>query len=420
MTKICIETFGCSNSQAEAEIMAGLLKEAGFEIVDNKGAELVIFVTCYVKNPTEQKIFFRIKELYQKKKIIIAGCMPEGIYGRLKRNFPGVSMLSTHHVKEVVEAVRKTLDGKTVEYLGKSDEIKLCLPKIRKNPVIDIVPISSGCNSKCHYCCVRLAKGRLFSYPSDMIVKEIESSLKEGCREILLTAQDTASYGQDRKESLPQLLGKISKIQGKFSVRVGMMNIKNALPIASEIVEAFKSNKFYKFIHLPIQSGSDQVLASMNRGYTAGQFEDIVKSFKGCQLWTDVIVGYPTESEDDFQKTLGVIKRTRPDWVNVSKYGPRAGTEAAKMKTLPPKVVNERSRILSELARKISLEKNERWMDWKGEILISEGGSKKNQWKGRNFEYKPVLIESENDLLGKFVDVRVVKANRFHLEGTAI
>jgi len=423
MASIYIEIYCCSNSQAEAEMMAGLLKQAGFKIVDSdKKADLIIIVTCYVKTPTEQKILFRIKELSQKK-LIIAGCMPEGIYNKLIDIAPRATLLSTHHIKEVVQAVEKTLEGKRVEYRGESNEIKLCLPKIRRNPVIDIVPISSGCNSHCYYCCVRLAKGKLFSYPREMIVKEIESSLMEGCKEIWLTAQDTASYGLDKGTKLPELLKDVSNIQGKFFVRVGMMNLKNVIPIASDIVKAFKSEKIYKFIHLPIQSGSDNVIASMNRAYKISQFEEVVKMFRDsfkCQVWTDVIVGYPTEKEEDFLKTLEIIKKIKPDWVNVSKFGVRPGTEAVKLKPLPTNVVKERSRIISELVRKTSLEKNNEWIGWKGEILVSERGSQPNQWIGRNFAYKPVLVESNNDLLGKFLRVKIENANHSHLSGESL
>ena len=419
MPSIKIEVYGCSASQAEAEIMAGLLKQSGFNIVDNDKADLIIIVTCYVKTPTEQKILFRIKEL-SNKKLIIAGCMPEGIYNKITHFYPSASLLSTHHVKEIVQAVEKTLQGKRVEYLGESNEIKLCLPKVRKNPIIDIVPISSGCNSKCYYCCVRLAKGKLFSYPKEMIVREIESSLKEDCKEIWLTAQDTASYGLDKGVKLPQLLKEISNIPGKFFVRVGMMNLKNIIPIASDIVDAFKSDKFYKFVHIPIQSGSDDVIASMNRSYKISQFEEIVQLFKDsfkCQIWTDVIVGYPTEREEDFLKTLDVIKKIKPDWVNVSKFGVRPGTEAAKLKPLSTKVVKERSRVISELVRQISLEKNKEWTDWEGEILVSERSKRPNQWIGRNFAYKPVLIEGRDNLLGKLMKVKITKASYSYLMG---
>jgi len=420
MPNIYIESYGCSTSYGESEMMAGLLKQANFNIVNNeKQADLVIVVTCYVKSPTEQKILFRIKQL-SKKKLIIAGCMPEGIYQRLMEVAPETSLVSTHHVKDIVQAVEKTLQGKRVEYLGKSEEVKLCLPRIRKNPLISIVPISSGCNSLCTYCCVRLAKGKLFSFPKEAILKEIETSLKEGCKEVWLTAQDTASYGFDKGAKLPELLKEITKIPNDFFIRVGMMNIKSVTPIASSLIESFKDDKIYKFIHLPLQSGSDTILKSMNRGHTVSQFEKIINSFREsfkCQIWTDIIVGYPTEKEEDFLKTLAIIKKVKPDWVNVSKFGSRPGTEAAKLKPLHPRIVNERSKIASELVRKVSLEKNKQWNNWKGEILISEKGKKAGQWIGRNFAYKPILVESKNNVLGKVLNVKVVDFTHSHLVG---
>jgi MiaB-like tRNA modifying enzyme len=419
MQKIFIETYGCSNSQAEAEVMAGLLKRAGFEITEEEAdADLIIAVTCYVKNPTEQKIIFRLKNV--QKKLIVAGCMPEGIYSKLLRIVPSASLVSTHHVKDIVQAVEKTLQGKKVEYLGKAQEVNLCLPRMRRNPVIDIVPISSGCNSTCTYCCVRLAKGKLFSYPENMIIQEIRESLKEGCKEVWLTAQDTASYGYDGSIKLPKLLKGISDIPEKFRVRVGMMNPKNVIPIASDLVKAFEEEKIYKFVHLPIQSGSDAVLASMNRDYEVSEFEEIVELFRKSsryQIWTDVIVGYPTEKEEDFLETLKIIKKVKPDWVNLSKFGARPGTEAAKLKPLPPDVVKERSRKASELVKRVPLEKNKEWLGWEGEVLVSETGKTPGQWIGRNFAYKPVLIENSDNILGKFIKVRITNFNGYYLSG---
>jgi len=251
-----------------------------------------------------------------------------------------------------------------------------------------------------------------------MIINEIETATKEGCKEIWLTAQDTASYDL-KEEKLPDLLKEISKISEEFFVRVGMMNLRNVLPIASDLIEAFKNRKIYKFIHLPIQSGSDKVLASMNRLYSVSQFENIINLFRklNCQIWTDIIVGYPTEKEEDFLETLEIIEKIKPDWINVSKFGTRPGTEAALLKPLSIKIVNERSRIISELVRKISLEKNKEWINWKGEVLISEKGKKANQWIGRSFAYKPVLIESKENLLGKTINVRIDNTNSSHLIG---
>jgi len=424
MPSIYIETYGCSASQCEAEIMAGLLEAAGFDVIKNeKYADLIIVVTCFVKQVTEQRILFRIKQIrdaYPEKKLIIAGCMPEGIYKKITDIVPGASLVSTHHVKEIAQAVKKTLEGKRVEYLGKSEEVKLCLPKIRKNPVIDIVPISSGCNSSCAYCCVRFAKGKLFSYPKEMITKEIENSIRQGCKEIWLTSQDNASYGLEDKSSLPKLLNEISTISGNFLVRVGMMNPKNVLPVLDDLIESYQSDKIYKFLHLPIQSGDDKVLEKMNRDYKVEDFLKIVKGFRkniNFNLWTDVIVGFPEETEEQFENTVKIIEEIKPDWTNVSKFGLRNKTTAEKLEQLPRNIVNERSERMSEIVRKISFEKNKEWVCWEGSILVSKRGKEAGQWLGRNPAYKLVLVENKGNLLGKFVKVRIKEAGYSHLTG---
>lgn len=424
MPSIYIESYGCSASQCEAEIMAGLLEAAGFDVIKNeKYADLIIIVTCYVKSPTEQRILFRIKQLkesYHNKKLIIAGCMPEGIYRTVASIAPDASLVSTHHVKEIAQAVKKTLEGKRVEYLGKSEEVKLCLPKIRKNPVIDIVPISSGCNSSCAYCCVRLAKGKLFSYPKDIIIKEIENSIKQGCKEIWLTSQDNASYGLEDKSKLPELLNDISRIQGKFFVRIGMMNPKNVLPMLEELIKSYQNEKIYKFLHLPLQSGDDKVLDKMNRGYKVEDFLKIVKKFRkniNLNLWTDVIVGFPGETEDQFENTVKIIEEIKSDWTNVSKFGLRPKTPAEKLEQLPRNIVNERSEKMSEIVRKISLEKNKEWIGWEGPVLVSKKGKGPHRWLGRNLAYKLIMIESKENLLGKLVKVKIEKAGFSRLIG---
>jgi threonylcarbamoyladenosine tRNA methylthiotransferase CDKAL1 len=420
MPSVYIESYGCSASQSEAEIIAGLLEQAGLAVVKNVDlADLVIVVTCYVKSPTQQKILFRLKQL-EGKKMIVAGCMPEGIYETIFETVPKASLVSTHHVREIAQAAKKTLEGERVEYLGKSSEVKLCLPKIRENSLIDIVPISSGCNSSCVYCCVRFTKGKLFSYPEEMITKEIESSLNQGCKEIWLTSQDNASYGLDNEGSkLPELLAKISEIKGSFFVRNGMMNPKNVMTISDELAKSYESQKIYKFLHLPIQSGDDSVLKSMNRNYTVKDFYKILESFSKLRLnfWTDIIVGFPGETDEQFENTLEFVRKARPDWINISKFGLRPGTSIGDLRPVPPNVMNKRCEELSELSKAVSLERNKGWMGWEGEVLITKRGKKPGQWLGRNPSYKLVMVESKEKLIGKTVKIKVSKASYSHLVG---
>jgi threonylcarbamoyladenosine tRNA methylthiotransferase CDKAL1 len=410
--RVYIESYGCSNSRAEGEMIAGILEREGFYISNGpEDSDLLIFVTCDVKSPTERKVLSRIRK-FRGRKIIISGCMPDLMREKLLEVDKDASLLSTHHIKEVAQVAKDALDGKRVEILGKVDEIKLCLPRKRSNPVINIVPISSGCDSSCSYCCVRLTKGRLFSYPKTLVLREVESSLSEGCKEIFITAQDTASYGKGEGENLPTLLREISSISGKFQVRVGMMNPLHAKEILASLLDSYSSEKVFKFLHLPVQSGSDEILKSMRRGYGVGDFLEIIgkfrENFKEISVLTDIIVGYPGETEKDFDSTMRLVKQASPDAVFISKFGPRPMTEAAELEQLDKKVVDERSGRLHKLAKSIALERNMKWVGWEGEILVDErirGGL-----LGRNFAYKPVVIRTNQNVFGQFVNVEVEDA----------
>ncbi len=409
--RIHIETYGCSANQAESEIMAGLLERAGHELADNDDADIAIINSCIVKEPTEHRLLSRLRQIQSK--LIITGCGPDGIYEKITEAAPTASLISTHHVTKIVEVVEGIIEGNRIELLGESREIKLRLPRIRRNPVIGIVPIATGCNSSCSYCCVRNVKGELFSYPGEKIIEEVSSAVEQGCREIWITSQDNSCYGFDAGGNLPELLDSISQINGEFFVRAGMMNPKNVMQILPELIESYKSEKIYKFLHLPVQSGSDDILEKMNRGYIAADFKKIVSTFReafpGLQLWTDVIAGFPGESETDFLAIVELLKDIRPDFVNISKYGVRDSTASAKMKQLPTEIKKERSRTITRLVEEMSLEKNKEWLGWKGDVLITE--KKENAWLGRNFAYKPIIVNSDKELLGKVVKAKIVDAN---------
>jgi len=415
---IYIETYGCSENLHEAEIMKGLLYKAGFEIVSSeKIADVIIINSCIVKAVTEQKLLFRLRDLREKypdKKLIVTGCAPETISGKLL-DIDDINLVSTNHIKQIPHAVRRILDGKHIELLGGSAEVKLCLPKIRENPIIGIVPISSGCAGSCTYCATKIAKGNLNSYPKNKIIDEITSSINSGCKEIWLTSQDTGAYGLDThdKSKLPDLLEDISKIYGKFFTRVGMLNPNNINPVLSDLIKSFNSKKIYKFIHIPIQSGNNDILKAMNRFYTREEFIEITKSFRDafrCTIWTDIIVGYPGETEEQFQDSLELIRIIEPDWVNISRFAKRDGTEAAKLKQLNTEEMKRRTSMMTDLVNSISLKRNKEWLNWQGDILITESGKKDGQWIGRNFAYKPVVINKSGNLLGKTIKVKIIDA----------
>ena len=383
---VFVRTFGCSANINNSELMAGLLEKAGFEIMDSvKKADCVVVNTCVVKGPTENKVISEIKKIPKTKRLVVAGCMPLAEKGLLKELVPDASLIGCN-VKDVVEAVK---GSKRVEIFRR--QIKLGLPKQNKSKLTGIIQISEGCNGDCAYCIVKLAKGKLVSYPQKKIVEEVENSVKAGRREIWLTSQDCAAYGS----GLAGLMKKVCSVRGDFKVRVGMMNPNNVLLILDELIDAYKDDKVFKFLHLPVQSGNDEILRKMNRGYRAEDFRKVISVFRknipDITISTDIIAGFPGETEKQFMDSLKLVKEVKPDVLNISRFWPRPGTKAAKMPgQVNGRVTKERSKILTRIFEKAALKKNRAWVKWRGQVLIDEKGKK--GVVGRNFAYRPVVL----------------------------
>jgi MiaB/RimO family radical SAM methylthiotransferase len=245
--------------------------------------------------------------------------------------------------------------------------------------------------------------------------------MASGAKEVWLTSQDMACYGRDLGLTLADLLEEICKIDGDFLVRVGMMTPNFASDILDRLVKTFTHRKIFKFLHLPIQSGDNDVLKRMQRGYTVEDFSHIIASFRKAlpkiTIATDVICGFPNETDEAFEKTLRLIEKIKPDIVNISKFFPRPNTPAERLgPKVPPREIKERSRKMTKLAEKIATEKNQAWIGWKGQILVDEKGNKPNSWIGRNYAYKPIVVRSKDSLLGKTINVQVMKAFPTYLE----
>jgi len=275
----------------------------------------------------------------------------------------------------------------------------------------------------CSYCITHFARGKLKSSQVESVISDIHSALDQGCREIQLTAQDTASYGLDIGTNLGELLKEISKIDGKFRVRVGMMNPSEAQKILPTILSSYNDLKIYKFVHLPVQSGDDEILKKMNREYTVEQFIDILNKFRekypDVTVSTDIIVGFPTETEEQFNKTVELIENVRPDIVNITRFSARPLTKAKVMKgRIPTEKVKERSKFLTDLCKKISNEKNREHVGKTYNVLVTEKG--KNQtFAGRAKNYKQVVIK-EKVKIGDFVKVKIVGSADTYLLGKLI
>jgi len=395
--KVYMETYGCSANQADGEMMLGLLKESSFSIVDSpKNSDVNIINTCIVKTPTHNRMVYRIKKLTKlKKPLVVAGCMPKTERKIIERINPRASLIGCDSIEKIVDIVKKTSSGDKIISIRDLRKPKICLPRVRNNPIIDIVEIASGCLGNCSYCQVKFAKGKLFSYPTSLIVKEIEESLREGCKEIWITSQDCGCWGLDRNSNLSELLNRVCKIEGKFFIRVGMMNPNYIKNIFDDIIDSYKSEKIFKFLHLPVQSGSNRILKKMKRLYKVDLFKKMVKKFKKefplSTISTDIIVGFPEETKKDFQMTVDLIKEIKPYIVNISKFSPRPGTEAERMEQLSVEIINKRSKELMKIVKEIQLKQNKKWIGWEGDVLVDE--VKKRNLIGHNFAYKPVVLK---------------------------
>jgi MiaB/RimO family radical SAM methylthiotransferase len=252
-----------------------------------------------------------------------------------------------------------------------------------------------------------------------MIVEDAGRAIKGGCREIWVTAEDTASY-RDGDVRLPGLLDLITGLEGRFYVRVGMMTPNQAEPILDDLIEAYRSGKVFKFLHVPVQSGNDKVLKRMGRRYTVSDFRGLVAKFREAipdlSLSTDIICGFPGETEEQFTDSVKLVKEIGPDTLNISRFWPRPGTEAAELDgQLHGRETKGRSRELSSLWRSLLAERNQSWVGWGGEAVIDEEG-RDGTMVGRNLAYKPIVVKSTVQL-GDIVTVKITEAKGSYLVG---
>ncbi|VFJ15352.1 tRNA (N(6)-L-threonylcarbamoyladenosine(37)-C(2))-methylthiotransferase [Candidatus Nitrosocosmicus franklandus] len=414
-----IEGYGCSANYSDMEIMSGILKQNGFNQADGpENADVTLIVTCSVKNSTEHKMINRIKSLTKTNKpLIIAGCLPAANERMVRSLSPSASLLGPDSIPSIAEVTLATLQQRSVTELNKTNEEKINLPKVRINPVISIIQISTGCLSECTFCQTKLAKGNLRSFRTGNIINQIKTDVEAGAKEIWLTSTDNGCYGLDIGTNIGNLLRSCEQIDMYFRIRLGMLNPMYLKNLDKEITNIYmSSNKLFKFIHIPIQSGSVSILKKMKRGHTLNSVLDLTDRLKNnipeITIATDVITGFPTETDKDFEETLKVIKHIEPDIVNSSKFSSRPGTAASKMERVNDKIISYRSKLLHKLIKSIALRKNSKWKGWKGEILIDD--IENGILKGRNDYYKSIalredpnnILEQEDNLIRKVGKVR--------------
>src|SRR3989338_2617355 len=423
MAKVFFYTQGCANNQTDSETMAGILEEDGYEVVESpNNADCLVINTCTVKNATETQ-FFRALKQFKKKPTVIAGCIAQTD----KEKLHGYSLIGTtnlHHISEVVE---ETLNGNQVIFTKRENSERLNLPKIRQNSFVEIIPINRGCLGNCTYCKTKAARFNLQSFNKDAILKQAENAIKEGVKIIHLTSQDTAVYGQDLAETesekniqLPVLLKELCSLEGNFKIKLGMGNPDHYIKMLPQLIEAFKHEKMFKFLHLPVQSGNNKVLDDMKREYTVEDYKKIIMEFKKAipemQIMTDLICGFPTESDEQFEDTIRLIEETRPDSLNISRDSARPKTLAASWKQLPTHKSAERSRKLAYVFEKIAEENSRQWKDKVFNVIIDEEGRQgTNTINGRNESCRQIVVKNpDNEIkLGDIIKVRIIETHKY-------
>jgi threonylcarbamoyladenosine tRNA methylthiotransferase CDKAL1 len=423
MIKFFIETYGCALNTSDSEKMAGILEENGFiQTFNIEDSNVIILNSCTVKTPTENKIYKRLREIEKLKiPIILAGCLAQTEVDIEKlKNY---SLIGTHQIDNIVEIVEEAIHNSKITLIAEGSINRLELKSKSKSDLISIIPICHGCLGDCSYCKVKFARGKLKSFSEEQILLNVQNAINDGFKEIWLTAQDVGAYGLDINTNLPSLLNKILNLEGSFKIRLGMGNPNHIIKFLPELIECFTNKKLFSFLHIPLQSANNQVLKRMNRKYNVDDFKKIVNDFRerirNITIATDIICGFPEESKEQFDDTLNLIKDLKIEIVNISRFWPRSGTKASKLKGYNGSIAKKRSGELSKLYVPQAFEENKKWIGWKGNIFINEVG-KFNSLIGRNQSYRQVIINSSSELLGKIVSVRVFDVSSYDLRAKRI
>jgi threonylcarbamoyladenosine tRNA methylthiotransferase CDKAL1 len=430
--KFYIETFGCTANSGNSKDAAYALQEMGHVPSTLEEADAVIVNTCAVTEKTERKMLQRLR-LLQGSRLVVAGCLfaalPDSIREISCRG--RVGPLNKEAAAKIAELFSSSSCGGAKDLASKSvalsksvatEPINSKAGQSSPRDLCGIINIAEGCNGGCSYCIVRKARGKLISRRPEDIVHAARNLLGSGIAEIQLAAQDAASYGNDCGLSLPGLLQEICALPGDFKVRVGMMNPNSVLPIQDELLAAFGSPKIYRFLHIPVQSGSNSILKSMGRKYSAGDFIRIIDAFRctypDITIITDVIVGFPGETESDFAETMSLMQCLQPDKINITKFSRRPGTAAAELYDMPDRIKKDRSRAITRLCKDIAAHRNLRY---KGEIiesLVTECGRDKTM-KARAANYLGIVINGTPPL-GSFIKIKVVDIKPFFVCGDPV
>ncbi|MBD3390167.1 tRNA (N(6)-L-threonylcarbamoyladenosine(37)-C(2))-methylthiotransferase [Candidatus Micrarchaeota archaeon] len=435
METVWIETYGCTLNHGDSDIIEGILEEAGYRVLKDMGipggggkstnssplpdADIFILNTCAVKETTENKIIYRLSQLHgEGKKLVVAGCLGMGPNRkRVARACPNAPIIMPDALSSIVEAVECAKRGENKIFEG--GENKGLLPRKYTAPILRI-PAQDGCVGNCSFCQTKIARPRLSSRSPTTIKRWVEVGVEQGAREIQVTGQDTGAYGLDIGSGLPELLREMLEVEGDFRIRLGMVNPGHAKRFLPELLEIMEHPKFYRFLHVPVQTGSERVRESMNRAHSVKDFEEVVSAvregFPDATISTDIIVGYPTETVEDFEQSKKLLERVEPDIVNISKFSSRRGTEASRMKKIDTAEIKGRSTEMSRLVHILGERRNSGYLGKTVDVLITE---MQKTPTGRMGNYKQVCIDSDVKI-GEWVKAKIIGYNHGSLFGEPV
>ncbi|WP_295682208.1 tRNA (N(6)-L-threonylcarbamoyladenosine(37)-C(2))-methylthiotransferase [uncultured Fibrobacter sp.] len=408
---VAIVSQGCAANFGDGERIARLLAKKFrtlFNFPTDEIPEAIYLNVCTVKgNAGAIKLLKKAHEAYPEARIYITGCAPADFRKEASAIFNKIEFTSLKNI--------------AAEIIGESSK-DTRQATLRESPFTGIVNIEEGCLDACAFCSTHLVKGRLHSYSAESIIEQVQSLVADGCNEIQLTGQDCGCYGFDTGTNLAKLVQNILvHVPGDYKLRLGMGNPRHMLSYAESLLECFTDSRVYKFIHLPVQSGSERILKAMNRRHTASDFvslaETFNKNFDKFTLSTDMIVGFPGETEEDFDATLELLKETRPTVCNITRFVARPGTPAFAMNqtnSVSDDEKHRRSALLAETFQKIARENNARWIGHETEVHIEKEGHRSGTTIARNEAYNPVAIPGEF-APGKKLRVRITGAEPFAL-----
>lgn len=429
-----IRTFGCQQNEADSEKLAGMCEAMGYSpSASPENADLILVNTCAVREHAEIRAFSFVGEYKHVKDanpsviIGVGGCMTaqRSRADKFKHSYPYVDFtFDTSSLHRVPELVYNRLRGGSREFII-ANEYKIVeeLPVIREKQHKAWLSIMYGCNNFCSYCIVPYTRGRERSRDESSVLNEARMLIESGAKDITLLGQNVNSYNGGDGVTIAKLMRDIAHIDGDFNIRFMTSHPKDA---SNELISAIAEEpKIVKHFHLPVQSGSDAILARMNRKYNVKSYYDRISRIKAeipdVSITTDIIIGFPGETEDDFRRTLELIENVGYDLVFSFIYSPRSGTPAAEMSDqIPREVSAERFERLLEVVNRISLERNSRFVGRTLKVLADETSKDSGVLVGRGAPVRPIYFDADEADIGKFVNIKIEKADTFSLNGTVI